>query len=140
MKTEWIKYVIQPLKFFKPLRLFSDTQKYGNDKHKIWPTFFYFFYNSKTISRILLKLIPCSCNEILHFTQIFIFFLIPTVSYWACPTWYVSSVTPLSPTSKFFFICLYFFVYIVPKIIRKRSNEMEKVMWALHQSIHKELK
>ena len=26
------------------------------------------------------------------------FFLIPTVSYWACPTWYVSSSTPLSPT------------------------------------------
>jgi hypothetical protein len=50
---------------------------------------------------ILLKIIPYIRYEILHFTLFyFIFFLIPTVSYWACPTWYVSSVTPLSPTIK----------------------------------------
>ena len=36
--------------------------------------FFYYCYNSKTIGRILLKLIPCSCYEILHFTLFLIFF------------------------------------------------------------------
>ncbi len=70
------------------------TKNYGNDKQKILPPFFYYCYNTKTISRILLKFIACSCF-ISHF--FLFFFLIPTVSYWACPTWYVSSVTPLSP-------------------------------------------
>ena len=56
-------------------------------------------YYSKTICMILFKLIPYICYEILYFTQFLFFLLIPTVSYWACSTWYVSSVTPLSTNS-----------------------------------------
>ena len=52
----------------------SDTKNYGNDKLKIRPPFFYYFFNSKTICRILLKLIPYICYEILHFTHFFIYF------------------------------------------------------------------
>jgi hypothetical protein len=68
---------------------------------KIRPPFFNYCYNSKTICMILLKLIPYICYEILHFTQFLFFSLIPTVSKWACATWYVSSVTPLSPTFQY---------------------------------------
>ena len=86
--------------FVKPQRLFSDTKNYGNDKHKIRPLFFYYCYNSKTICMILLILLPHIRYEILHFTLFFIFiFLISSVSYSPCLTWYVSSVTPLSPTT-----------------------------------------
>jgi hypothetical protein len=61
--------------------------------------FFIIAMTQKLFAGFYLNLYPIVVMKFFIVTHNFLFFfLIPTVSYWACPTWYVSSVTPLSLT------------------------------------------